>query len=107
MAHLFNMSLSLLEFCKRNNTTVAEVARAADLDPKWLYKVAKGERGFSLETAAKIEAATARVVTISDLNATRQAWLAANPKPAKPSKRAGAGKKPRAPFARSPAEEAA
>lgn len=97
-----------MEFCRRNNTTVAEVARAAGLDPKWLYKVAKGERGFSLETAAKIEAATARVVTLSDLNKTRQDWLAANPKDEKPRKRAGSAKKGRAPFARSePDEEAA
>jgi DNA-binding transcriptional regulator YdaS (Cro superfamily) len=70
------MSLTLLEFCRRNERTVSDVARSAGLDPKWLYKVAKGERGFSLETAAKIEKATSGAVTLVDLNNTRKAWLA-------------------------------
>lgn len=74
------MSLSLLKYCEVANVTVSDVAREAKLDPKWLYKVAKGERGFSPETAAAIEAATKGAVTPSDLNKVRMEWLAANPK---------------------------
>jgi transcriptional regulator with XRE-family HTH domain len=75
------MSLTLLKYCEAKNTTVAEVARQAGLDPKWLYKVAKGQAGFSLETAAKIEAVTDGAVNITGLNKVRQEWIAANPKP--------------------------
>lgn len=71
------MSLSLLEYCRVAKTNVAAVARDAGLDPKWLYKVAKGERGFSPETASKIEDATSGAVTPSDLNKVRMDWLAA------------------------------
>lgn len=73
------MSLSLLKYCEMSSKTVADVARKAGLDEKWLYKVAKGERGFSPETAAKIEEATGGAVTPSDLNKVRMDWLAANP----------------------------
>lgn len=79
------MSLSLLKYCEVANVTVSDVARDAGLDPKWLYKVAKGERGFSPETAAKIETATKGAVTPSDLNKTRMDWLAENPPPQKKS----------------------
>lgn len=103
------MSRTLLEYCAKVGCTVADVARDANLDPKWLYKVAKGERGFSPETAAAIENATNGSVTPSDLNKVRMAWRAANPKAAKapakkPAKKKGAGKKAARPFVRSPAE---
>jgi len=92
------MSLSLLKYCERLGVTVAKVARDADLNDKWLYKVAKGERGFSAETAAAIEKATGGIVTPSDLNKTRMDWLAKNPPPQKE----GSGKKTaKRPFAKS------
>ncbi len=82
------MSLTLLEFCARTNVTVADVARAAGLDPKWLYKVAKGERGFSPETATKIQQATGGAVTPSDLTRVRMAWKREQEaKPPKPQKK--------------------
>jgi DNA-binding transcriptional regulator YdaS (Cro superfamily) len=70
------MSLSLLKYCEHVGTTVAAVARKAGLDEKGLYKIAKGERGFTPETAAAIEQATAGVVTPSDLNKVRMEWRA-------------------------------
>jgi len=70
------MSLSLLKYCEVAKVTVADVAREAGLNDKWLYKVAKGERGFSPETAAAVELATGGAVTPSDLNKVRMAWLA-------------------------------
>lgn len=73
------MSLTLLEYCDVAKVTVADVARDAGLDDKWLYKVAKGERGFSPETAAKIETATRGAVTPSDLNRVRMDWLRKHP----------------------------
>jgi DNA-binding transcriptional regulator YdaS (Cro superfamily) len=73
------MSLSLLKYCEHVGVTIAKVARDAGLNDKWLYKVAKGERGFSPETAAKIEQATGGIVTPSDLNKVRMEWLAENP----------------------------
>lgn len=101
-AHSLSMSLTLLKYCEVAKTTVAQVARDADLDPKWLYKVAKGERGFSPETAAKIQEATGGGVTPSDLNKVRMEWLAAKQAAAE---LAGVGKKAsERPFAKS-AEE--
>jgi DNA-binding transcriptional regulator YdaS (Cro superfamily) len=94
------MSLSLLKYCESFGLTVADVAREADLDPKWLYKVAKGERGFSPETAAAIEAATKGVVTPSDLNKARMDWLAANPDAARKKKPEAGKKAPKRPFVR-------
>lgn len=79
------MSLSLLKYCEHVGVTIAKVARDAGLNDKWLYKVAKGERGFSPETAAKIEQATGGIVTPSDLNKVRMEYLAANPPPQKKS----------------------
>lgn len=73
------MSLPLLEFCRRNNVTLSSLAKLADLDKGSLYKIAKGERGFTPETAAAIERATAGVVTPSDLTRVRMEWLKANP----------------------------
>lgn len=73
------MSLSLLEFCEATGVTIAAVARQVGVNDKWLYKVAKGERGVSLEVAARIERATFGKVTPSDLTKTRIAWIEANP----------------------------
>lgn len=103
------MSRSLLEYCEGANVTVAKVARDADLDPKWLYKVAKGERGFSPETADAIEKATQGVVTANDLTKVRMAWLAANGDKRAPKKAGEAGKRkaPKRPFAQSKAESEA
>jgi len=97
-AHCLTMSLSLLKYCEAFKVTVADVARDADLDPKWLYKVAKGERGFSPETAAAIETATKGVVTPSDLNKARMDWLAANPASARKKKPEVGKKAPKRPF---------
>jgi DNA-binding transcriptional regulator YdaS (Cro superfamily) len=73
------MSLTLLEFCAAADVTIPDIARQAGVDAKWLYKVAKGERGCSMETAAKIEKATLGKVTPSDLTRVRMAWIDANP----------------------------
>lgn len=98
------MSRTLLEYCAKANVTVAEVARKAGLNDKWLYKVAKGERGFSPETAAAIQEATDGAVTPSDLNKVRMEFLAKNPAKPKAAKKKGVGKKAARPFAKSLAE---
>jgi DNA-binding transcriptional regulator YdaS (Cro superfamily) len=82
------MSLSLLKYCEVAKTTVAAVARKAGLDEKGLYKIAKGERGFTPETAAAIEQATEGAVTPSDLNKVRMDWLEA--KGSQPQKKSDA-----------------
>lgn len=83
------MSLSLLEFCERNGVTIADLARLGELDKGTLYKIARGERGFSPETAEKIQKVTGGSVTPTDLVRVRREWQRAQQrKPQKKSARA-------------------
>ena len=85
------MSLSLLEFCDRNGVTIADLARLGDLDKATLYKIARGERGFSPETAEKIQKVTGGAVTPTALVKVRRDWQRSQQrKPQKKSVRAEA-----------------
>lgn len=84
-----------MEFCARNNVTIAKLSRLGEIDKGTLYKIAKGERGFETATAAKIEQITGGAVTPNDLTRVRMEWLRKHPdhqkkSAAKPRERADA-----------------
>lgn len=68
--------MNLNEFMKQNRQTLAELALQTGLSPEVIRRARHGVANVSMKSLQKIEASTGAAVTVTEMVAVRQEYLA-------------------------------